>query len=449
MVRRDATTCARLKPEISEQTANKKRTFAEHGSTLPVSFLMEKVRGIRKLQVDRPKPFGVEWRVEGRRKTEWFAKAADRDKRYDSLLRDHRKGTLAQNIDRRAVAEWLAFKSAIGEDTDWRDVVAGWRAHLQDTGRSVCTKTIADACAEYMEVQEKLFRTGQLSADTMRHKRQKIGKLFSESFGANRLDQVPAEEIEDWIVDDLGFENADTVNTYRKHIRAFFSYFSKEVPRNPADDIEVRAAAVEYVNILTVRDTARLFEYALNHQRVALGRLAIEAFVGLRFGSGQRVEKTDINFEDKGILLPAKKIKTNRRHYIDGLPENIWPWLDATTEDCWTLSPSEWMHIKSDLFRDAGVPHPRNCLRHSFATYHVAAFKNPGLTATILCHTNQAKLWAHYNGNATQAFGRMYFEITPETAQRISRSEAVQHLPGKPQTAEARDTESSQADRKL
>jgi len=407
-------------------------------------------RGVRKLpaRVGRPKPYGVQWRLDGKAKSEFFAEAALRDKRYAELVRSARKGTLTRILDRREFEEWLAFKAAIGQETDWRHVVDAWRTSLQSKDGSVCSISVKDACAEYMVAQERLYAAKRLSADTMRHKRQKIGRLFSDAFGANQLDKVSGEDIEQWIVDDLGFENADTINSYRKHVRALYSYFAKQVRHNPADDIEVRDASVEYVNILSVRDTAKLFLYALKNRRVALGRLALEAFIGLRFGSGQRLEKHDINFEDKGVLLPAKKLKTGRRHYIDGLPENLWPWLDATTPDCWSLKPSEWMHMKSGLFHDAGVPHPRNCLRHSFATYHVAAFKNPGLTATILCHTNQMKLWSNYNGNATHAFGKLYFTITPETVEQTARSTALQHLPGKPQTEEARDKESALDDQK-
>lgn len=170
---------------------------------------------------------------------------------------------------------------------------------------------------------------------------------------------------------------------------------------------------VGVVEILTVEQAAQLFAYARKHQRDAIGRLALEAFAGLRFSSAFRLEKSDINFDDRGILLPAHKLKTERRHYIDGLPDNLWEWLRVTNDGCWAMEGSEWMHLKSRLFVDAKVPHPRNCLRHSFCTYHVAAYKNPGLTATILCHRNQQKLWQAYNGNAKQADGVKYFEIRP------------------------------------
>ena len=174
------------------------------------------------------------------------------------------------------------------------------------------------------------------------------------------------------------------------------------------------------MGVLTPKQTARLFAYALKHRPETLGRLALEAFAGLRFTSAAMLAKEEINFDDKGITLLARKIKTRRRRYIDGLPANFWDWIGKTTEACWRMKRSQWMHIKSDVFAGAGVPHPQNCLRHSFCTYHVSAYKNPGLTATLLCHQNQAQLWGHYNGIASQAAGLTYFSIKPENVEQIA-----------------------------
>ena len=403
----------------------------------------DKVRGVRKLKprADRPKPYGVEWRIDGRPKTEWYASENERDKRYEVLMRERGKGTLARVLSKQEIVEWAAFRASIG-DADWRDVVAGWRAHnVQVTGLAAgSTLTVQDAGKTYLAAQQTRHEAKKLSADTLRQKKRKVG-AFVDAFGANLMVQIKAEDISAWIEDDLGFTNGDTFDSWVAHLGAFFSFFAKELRFNPCEEIESRGGHVEYVKILSVRDTARLFEFALNHRRVAIGRLAIEAFAGLRFGSSSRLEKHDINFEDKGIMLPAAKLKTGmvdgRRHYIDGLPENLWAWLKVATPDGWTLSGSEWMHEKTQLFADAKVPHPRNCLRHSFATYHVAAFKNPGLVATILCHTNQEKLWSNYNGNATSAFGKRYFEITPETCARIAREAAEQRLPDRHRISQA------------
>jgi hypothetical protein len=164
----------------------------------------------------------------------------------------------------------------------------------------------------------------------------------------------------------------------------------------------------------------QLRNLGLKNKPDAIGRLALEAFAGLRFGSADKLSKEDINFAEKGIMLPKYKVKTRRRFYLDDLPDNLWDWMDLATDACWQMEKNDWMHMKSHLFKDARVPHPRNCLRHSFCTYHVSAYKNPGRTATILCHQNQTQLWGHYHGIASQAAGLTYFSIKPENVEQIA-----------------------------
>ncbi len=379
------------------------------------------IRGIRRFsRPGRPSPFCVQWRVDGQVKSEYFKEAKDRDKRAGELARARIKGVLVQVPQRAEQAEWQAFKTTIG-DTPWQDVVEGWKAHLKASGTVPSSLTVKEAVETYVKEIEALEAEGQLSEDTVRQKRQKV-EAFAVTFGSNRLTEITGDDIEDWIESDLGYQNPHTFNNWRKHIRTFYDQHRKQIRQNPCDDIRTRSDATEHVGILTPVQTAKLFSYALtNNRRHLIGRLALEAFAGLRFASAYRLEKADINFQDRGLLLPKHKIKTKRRHYIDGLPDSLWSWLAATNDACWSLTPAEYMKEKSQLFTDAKVEHPHNCLRHSFCTYHVAAFKNPGLTATILCHRNQGMLWARYNGNATQEQGKLYWTITPKTAAAIAR----------------------------
>jgi len=373
------------------------------------------IRAVLKLKdrVGRPSPYGVQWRSTAGRKREFFKTEASRDLRFASLSKTARNGGLGAELTRDEKQAWSAFLVAT-KGTPWQDVVAGWRRDLATSGLAPCERTVTSAAEEYLKHAAGRLEGAEISRGYHTHLRQKVG-LFTQAFGASRLDSLTGEAIEQWI-DDLGYPANGTFNMYRKIIAGFFQHFRKEV-KNPCDEIKTRSEAVANVGILTVAETSQLFAYAQKHHRDALGRLALEAFAGLRFSSAFRLEKSDINFEDRGILLPAQKLKTGirtgRRHYIDGLPDNLWLWLKATNAACWAMESSDWMHLKSRVFTDSKVPHPPNCLRHSFCTYHVAAHKDPGLTSTILCHRNQQKLWAAYNGNARQADGRAYFEIKP------------------------------------
>lgn len=56
---------------------------------------------------------------------------------------------------------------------------------------------------------------------------------------------------------------------------------------------------------------------------------------------------------------------------------------------------------------------PKNALRHSFVTYHVALHRNPGKTALIVSHRDQDCLYRHYLGIANQKDAKEYFKILP------------------------------------
>lgn len=372
---------------------------------------------VRRLhRADRPSPYLVQWGRGRERHTESFKDKGERDRRYRELTAELRGNAKELVMTRQEMLDWASFKQMTA-GTPWQDVVAAWREHCNRVGRVISSVTVADAAAVYIAEAEAAMKKGTLSIDTFRHKRQKVSD-FASAYGMKRMCDISSEMVGSWLSDRAGTVAA-TYNTYRKHIRAFFEANRKHANPNPVEDVKTMDDSIETVGILTVEQTAKLFNHALKNCPEALGRLALEAFAGLRFGSAFRLSKSDINFEDRGIVLPKNKVKTRRRYYLDKLPENLWPWLAATNDACWAMENTQWMHVKSKLFIDAGIPHPRNCLRHSFCTYHVAAYKDPGLTATILCHRNQSQLWEHYYGVATQGAGKRYFLITPETVEQM------------------------------
>lgn len=54
-----------------------------------------------------------------------------------------------------------------------------------------------------------------------------------------------------------------------------------------------------------------------------------------------------------------------------------------------------------------------NVCRHSFATYHLAAFKDPKLTGYLMTKTSLSSINNDYRGRATHAAGLEYFAILP------------------------------------
>jgi integrase len=58
-------------------------------------------------------------------------------------------------------------------------------------------------------------------------------------------------------------------------------------------------------------------------------------------------------------------------------------------------------------------PWPSNGLRHSFASYHLAHFRNAALLALELGHTNQEITFRHYRELVTPEAAKKYWNIRP------------------------------------
>ena len=384
-------------------------------------------RGVRLIvAAGRPKPFGVRWQErvfdeaagtnELKGKSEFFTTATDRDRRALEISQEKRDGNLV-TVSRREAEDWRAFSRATA-GTPWPEVVAGWQRNREGGGLPLQSPLVKDQVQQHIDRVTRLHAKGEISAGTVSQRTHKLG-LFLIAFSERTLDSLKGDEIEKWI-DELGYASPASFNSVRKNVRAMLSeaVALDRLRKNPCDAIKPRGDDLHDVGIITPEDCARLFAtgHASALYKSMLPRLAAEAFAGLRFASACRLEKKDINREERGILLPAAKLKTKRRHYVDGFPDNLWLWLDLATEATWALDARTYMERKSGLFTLAQVPHPHNCLRHSFATYHAAAFKSPGKLAILLCHQSEKKLWSNYKGNAGEAAGKKWWEIRPPSA---------------------------------
>jgi hypothetical protein len=94
--------------------------------------------------------------MDGKVKSEYFKKAKDRDRRAAELVRARAKGVLVHMPQRTELAEWQAFKTAIGE-TPWQDVVKGWKTHQKATGTVPCTLNVKAArCLSECERRDEM-----------------------------------------------------------------------------------------------------------------------------------------------------------------------------------------------------------------------------------------------------------------------------------------------------
>jgi integrase len=124
---------------------------------------------------------------------------------------------------------------------------------------------------------------------------------------------------------------------------------------------------------------------------------AIGLFAGLRRAELERLDWSEIDFESGLIQVTAEKSKTATRRFVTMQP-NLRQWLLPLRQLKGSVTPPENFR---ELFNQARVAAgitdwPENALRHSFASYHLAHFKNAASTALECGHTDSRVTFAHY-----------------------------------------------------
>lgn len=365
------------------------------------------------------KPFLARWRgPTGAKEAQAFKTAEERAKfarQWAKRRADY--GRQAPTAHPREI-ELLAELRRITGGADLLTVARDWMA---SRGVAEGRILVADAVARYREA----IKDRPASPDSVYQRNLQLDRLVAHFGAGATLADLTPERIVDWI-DNLappragGVAAPRTKRAHRGTLARLLDYAGAMgwLTRSPMAAVPVPVPEDDDVSILTVDQARRLFEAAAGMRCV--GRLALEAFGGLRFSSAQRIEREDLRDDERGITFPAAKHKTGKRHYAEGFPANLWAWVAAAPEACWSLHPRVYADQKRAAFEAAGLKGGdnddedlRNCLRHSFATYHLAANREATKTAYLLTHANPSMLYRHYAGRATKAEGEAYFAIVP------------------------------------
>ena len=396
---------------------NKRRQTGEESSDGPEarSASWQPPRGIQLIAfAHRPaRPYGVQWRIEGRRKTKTFPTREKQIEFARAMAGDvKRDGLAAYRLNESEARKWRAFRAVIGADADLEAVAAVWEKHK---AVQVAPHTVREAAAAYTAA-----KTAEgVDPATVAHYRPIFDRLEAV-MGERNAGDVTGEEIAAFMAMQNGSDQ--TRRTRFNRIRALFNWLleSKRIISSPFAGMRPPKITPKEVEILSLAQSKSLFaKNAANEdgspisreRRETLGRLALEAFCGLRNDTAGQIVAAEI--QPGGLRIPAAKIKTRKDQFLDGLPKNLLAWLKWSRPEEWGMTQRQYAEAKADAFTRAGVPHPHNCLRHGFASYHVAAFKNPAATSVLLCHKSAKLLWDTYRGIATQPDGLAYFAIKP------------------------------------
>lgn len=240
---------------------------------------------------------------------------------------------------------------------------------------------------------------------------------FAAHFASKSMDEVTRGDFRAWLAS-CGYAPGQV-----RAVRAMYAWAIAHEPPMAAQDATAGLSGVgqraDDIKFLSVADCRKIMDGAGQFRSA----LALMLFAGVRPGEISDPDKPAltwraVNPEDKIIRIPAEIAKTGRARIMEGLPDAVWAWLGRIGKDADPICPYRAVRAVAAAKSAAGFKGkrkwPHDALRHTFATYHVAAYANPGLTAMLMGHEgNPTMLHRHYRGLATKAEAEAFWALTP------------------------------------
>lgn len=267
--------------------------------------------------------------------------------------------------------------------------------------------TFPDECPTVADAVNQLLISKCRAGRGDRYLRQLRCSLAQFVAGRGRvpLREVSTDEIEGWL---LGREvSARTRANALKDLRLLFTWAGRRgyVRDNPALAVELpQGRAAGPPGIHTPEQVRAVLETARRVDLQVCRLLAVRYFAGVRSAEAARLREED--FRPGFVEVPAAKAKTRARRLVTIQPA-LAAWLALGGE----LGPMRTDRVRQ-VVRAAGGPWPHNVTRHSFVSYHLAAFGNAGNTALEAGHA-EAMLFAHYRALVTPQQAAEFWDIRP------------------------------------
>jgi len=293
-------------------------------------------------------------------------------------------------------------------------------------------KTISDAAAFYVahleasensctaaELVDKMITDKQRDGLSARHVNDLRSRLsvFAAKFNGQPVVTITTAEIDGWL------RSLPVAPVTRNHYRSVTVLaFNHAIAHgyamsNPAMKTAKAKAVDSPPGILTVQQTAALLEAAAPE---LLPYVAIGAFAGLRRAEIERLDWRDIHFDGEQLIeVTAAKAKTARRRFVKIQP-NLREWLAPVRKHSGKVTPENFVKQFEALREQAGITEwPDNALRHSFASYHLAHFKDAAALAVEMGHTNSGMIFSHYRQLVRPKEVARYWSIKPVRAAKV------------------------------
>jgi integrase len=286
------------------------------------------------------------------------------------------------------------------------DAAAFYLDYLERIRR--CNVTVADLAEEVLQAKSK----DGMSATYITDLRKRLVR-FNADFGQRKIATITVEELDNWLRAIPGSPKSRA--NYRANIGVLFSYATRRrmIDSNPMLHTARPKLPDKPPEIFAVDELRSLLEAARRTASDVLPMLAIGAFSGLRDAEIKRLDWSEVDQKRAHIEVKAQKAKSARRRIVEMQP-NLRDWLRPYTGMTGAVVPANWRKKLDSVRRTARLARwPQNGLRHSFASYRLAAIDNAPRVAAELGHTSPQMLYSSYRELVRREVAERYWKIAP------------------------------------
>jgi integrase len=283
-------------------------------------------------------------------------------------------------------------------------------------------KTVESIVIELLVAKE---RDGLSSRylETLRSHLNRFAAVFKDS--ATSIGDVTSHLIVDWLTSlKVGLRAR---NNIRMSVITLFHFARAQgyLPKGQsteADDVsKAKDRRHGKIGILTPAQMAKIMKHSTAERSVYF---ALGGFAGLRRAEIERLEWSDFNFERAHITVGADKAKTATRRLVPIQP-NLMQWL-APWRGCVGYVFGGRRRVADAIAAAVkqlggdwpGMEWPDNGLRHSYATYRLAAIADSARVALEMGNSVQ-KLMTNYRELADERDAKAWFSIGPKRGKNI------------------------------
>jgi integrase len=289
------------------------------------------------------------------------------------------------------------------------DVVAAAKFY-RERHRPVTAKRVADAVEELLQHQTANGASPRY-LPPLRSRLARFAADFQKDVGS-----VTTPQIQEWL--DAKHFKPHNLKSFVTMFHTFFDYCQARgyCDFNPAQGLQRVKIKGGSVEIYTPAEIARLLSAASPDFRPCI---VLGAFAGLRSAEIERLEWSDIDFEQRHIVIGAHQSKTATRRIVP-LADNAADWLALTPAaqragSLWKRKHDQFHDAQRDTAAAAKVKWKSNGLRHSFVSCVFALTNDAGRTAGF-AGNSPAVVHKFYRELVRPADARQWFNVRPQSA---------------------------------